>query len=73
MSVPMIYVTGFFMLFTVGGITGVMLANPTISFQVHNTPVSCCTFSQRNYSGRPFWPFGGRKLLVSESIWLSTQ
>ena len=37
MSVPMIYVTGFFMLFTVGGITGVMLANPTISFQVHNT------------------------------------
>ena len=25
------------MLFTVGGVTGVMLANPTISFQVHNT------------------------------------
>lgn len=37
MSVPMIYLTGFFILFTVGGLTGVMLANPTITFQVHNT------------------------------------
>jgi cytochrome o ubiquinol oxidase subunit 1 len=36
-TVPMIYMIGFFMLFTVGGVTGVMLANPTISFQVHNT------------------------------------
>ena len=36
-TVPMLYMTGFFMLFTVGGLTGVMLANPTISFQVHNT------------------------------------
>lgn len=37
MTVPMIYLTGFFMLFTIGGLTGVMLANPTITFQVHNT------------------------------------
>lgn len=37
MSVPMFYLTGFFILFTVGGLTGVMLANPTITFQVHNT------------------------------------
>lgn len=37
MTVPMIYALGFFYLFTVGGLTGVMLANPTISFQVHNT------------------------------------
>lgn len=36
-TVPVIYLTGFFMLFTIGGVTGVMLANPTISFQVHNT------------------------------------
>lgn len=36
-TVPMIYMTGFFMMFTVGGVTGVMLANPTISFQAHNT------------------------------------
>ncbi|MCQ0093512.1 cbb3-type cytochrome c oxidase subunit I [Roseovarius sp. M141] len=37
MSVPMIYATGFFFLFVTGGLTGVMLANPTISYQVHNT------------------------------------
>ncbi len=37
LSVPMIYLIGFFYLFTIGGLTGVMLANPTISYQVHNT------------------------------------
>lgn len=37
MTVPMIYSVGFLMLFVIGGLTGVMLANPTISFQVHNT------------------------------------
>lgn len=37
MTVPMIYAIGFFFLFTIGGLTGVILANPTISYQVHNT------------------------------------
>jgi cytochrome o ubiquinol oxidase subunit 1 len=37
MTVPMIYATGFFFLFVIGGLTGVILANPTISYQVHNT------------------------------------
>jgi len=37
LTVPMIYATGFFYLFVIGGLTGVMLANPTISYQVHNT------------------------------------
>lgn len=37
MRVPMIYLFGFFVLFTIGGMSGVMLANPTIDFQVHNT------------------------------------
>ncbi|GAA4217617.1 cytochrome o ubiquinol oxidase subunit 1 [Sagittula marina] len=37
MTVPMIYAVGFFYLFTIGGLTGVMLANPVISYQVHNT------------------------------------
>ncbi len=37
MTVPMIYATGFFVLFVIGGLTGVVLANPTISYQVHNT------------------------------------
>lgn len=36
-SVPILYATGFLILFVIGGLTGVMLANPTISYQVHNT------------------------------------
>ena len=36
-TVPMIYLVGFFMLFVIGGLTGIMLANPTIDYQVHNT------------------------------------
>lgn len=36
-TVPMVYATGFLILFVIGGLTGVMLANPTISYQVHNT------------------------------------
>ena len=37
MTVPMVYLTGFFILFVIGGLTGVILANPTIDYQVHNT------------------------------------
>ncbi len=37
MSVPMIYSVGFIMLFVIGGLTGIILANPTVDYQVHNT------------------------------------
>ena len=37
MTVPMIYAVGFFYLFVVGGLTGVILANPPVDWQVHNT------------------------------------
>ena len=36
-SVPMIYGIGFMFLFVIGGLTGIILANPTVDFQVHNT------------------------------------
>ena len=36
-AVPMIYGIGFMFLFVIGGLTGIILANPTIDFQVHNT------------------------------------
>jgi cytochrome o ubiquinol oxidase subunit 1 len=35
--VPMIYSIGFILLFVLGGITGILLANPSIDYQVHNT------------------------------------
>ena len=37
LSVPMIYAVGFLILFVIGGLTGVILANPTIDYQVHNS------------------------------------
>lgn len=36
-TVPMIYSIGFIYLFVVGGISGILLASPTIDYQVHNT------------------------------------
>ena len=36
-TVPMIYGIGFMLLFVIGGLTGIILANPTVDFQVHNT------------------------------------
>ena len=36
-SVPMVYATGFLMMFVIGGLTGVILANPSIDYQVHNS------------------------------------
>ncbi|MGH7156132.1 MAG: cbb3-type cytochrome c oxidase subunit I [Acetobacteraceae bacterium] len=34
---PLLYGLGFVMLFVIGGMTGILLANPTIDYQVHNT------------------------------------
>jgi cytochrome o ubiquinol oxidase subunit 1 len=36
-TVPMVYALGFIVLFVLGGMTGILLANPTIDYQVHNT------------------------------------
>ncbi len=36
-TVPMLYALAFMVLFTIGGLTGILLANPAIDFQVHNS------------------------------------
>ena len=36
-TVPMVYALGFIVLFVLGGISGILLASPTIDYQVHNT------------------------------------
>ncbi|MEO7050222.1 MAG: cbb3-type cytochrome c oxidase subunit I [Rhodanobacter sp.] len=36
-TVPMVYSIGFILLFVLGGMTGILLANPSIDYQVHNT------------------------------------
>lgn len=37
LTVPMVYALGFIVLFVLGGMSGILLANPTIDYQVHNT------------------------------------
>ncbi|MEO6974142.1 MAG: cbb3-type cytochrome c oxidase subunit I [Rhodoferax sp.] len=36
-TTPMVYSMGFIVLFVLGGITGILLANPSLDYQVHNT------------------------------------
>ena len=36
-AVPMLYSQAFIVLFAVGGLTGILLANPGVDYQVHNT------------------------------------
>ena len=36
-TTPMIYSIGFMLLFVLGGMSGILLANPSIDYQVHNT------------------------------------
>ncbi|QFU08516.1 Cytochrome bo(3) ubiquinol oxidase subunit 1 [Rhodobacteraceae bacterium THAF1] len=36
-TVPIVYMAGFLILFTIGGFSGIILANPSINWQVHNT------------------------------------
>ncbi|WP_299310031.1 cbb3-type cytochrome c oxidase subunit I [uncultured Croceicoccus sp.] len=36
-TTPMVYLIGFFMLFVIGGLSGIILANPSIDYQVHNS------------------------------------
>ncbi|HLI17147.1 MAG TPA: cbb3-type cytochrome c oxidase subunit I [Rhodanobacteraceae bacterium] len=36
-TAPMIYAIGFIVLFVLGGMSGIVLANPSVDFQVHNT------------------------------------
>lgn len=37
LSVPLVYASGFIMLFVIGGMTGIILANAPVDYQVHNT------------------------------------
>jgi len=36
-TVPMLYALAFMVLFVIGGLTGILLANPAVDFQVHNS------------------------------------
>jgi len=56
---PMIWFLGFVYLFTIGGVTGVLLAVPGIDFQVHNSLFLVAHFHNMIISGVVFGFFAG--------------
>lgn len=58
-SSPMIWFLGFVFLFTLGGMTGVMLAVPGIDYQVHNSLFLVAHFHTMIISGVVFGYFAG--------------
>jgi cytochrome c oxidase subunit 1 len=69
---PMLFVIGFLLLFLIGGLTGVMLAEPPIDFHVHDTYFVVAHFHNVLFGGSVFaifaaiyywWPkFTGKRL-----------
>ncbi len=59
LTTPMVYMTGFFMLFVIGGLSGVILANPTIDYQVHNSLFLVAHFHNVLIPGVLFAVFAG--------------
>ncbi|MHA6346023.1 cbb3-type cytochrome c oxidase subunit I [Roseivivax sp. CAU 1761] len=58
-TTPMIYMIGFFMLFVIGGFSGIILANPAINYQVHNTQFIVAHFHNVLLPGTIFGMFAG--------------
>jgi cytochrome c oxidase subunit 1 len=56
---PLIFAIGFIVAFTMGGITGVMLASPPIDFYTHDTYFVVAHFHQVLFGSAVFAGFGG--------------
>lgn len=56
---PMLWTVGFIITFTIGGITGVLLAIPGVDFKVHNTEFLVAHFHNVLIAGAAFGLFAG--------------
>ena len=72
-TVPMLYSLGFILLFVLGGMTGILLANPAVDYQVHNTLFPGRAFPQRAGPRHAVRHAGGLPFLVSQGFRLSAQ
>ena len=66
--VPMLYALAFIILFTIGGLTGILLANPAVDYQVHNTLFLVAHFHNMLIPGMLYRHDRGLHLLVPESL-----
>lgn len=58
-SVPMLWTIGFLITFTIGGMTGVLMAVPGVDFQVHNSVFLVAHFHNTIIGGVAFGLFAG--------------
>lgn len=62
LRVPLVYAIAFAMLFVIGGMTGIILANPDIDYQVHNTQFLVAHFHNVLIPGTLFGMLAGYHL-----------
>ena len=69
-TVPMLYSVGFIPLFTIGGVTGVMLAMSAADYQYHNTMFLVAHFHNTIIPGVVYAMLAGLTLLLAKNVWI---
>jgi cytochrome c oxidase subunit I len=59
LNTAMLFIVGFLCMFLIGGITGIMLAEPPLDFQLHNTYFIVAHFHYVMFGGSAFAGFAG--------------
>ena len=69
----MLWFMGFVVLFTLGGVAGVVMAEPPADYQLHNSLFLVAHFHTMIVSGRPLRLFRGLHVLVPENFRLQAR
>ena len=72
-TVPMVYSIAFMMMFVIGGMTGILLANPPVDYLVHNTLFLVAHFHNMLIPGMLFGMLAGYHILVPQGVRLPAQ
>ena len=69
-TVPMLYSVGFIPLFTIGGVTGVMLAMSAADYQYHNTMFLVAHFHNTIIPGVVYCDACWSYVLLAKNVWI---